>query len=381
MIPNSSEISILQFGTGRFLQAHVDLFLDEATKAGQRVGKVCVLQSSDQAEGIARAKAFNSQPSYPVRIEGIRDGSIVEDVRYVESIGCALTLADPDHWQQALQLVRGTPHTIISNTADRGYELTEHDHPDMYPPASFPAKLLLLLRERYAAGGLPLTILPCELINDNAKRLQNIVVDLGRNWGFADDLLTWIAEKCIWANTLVDRIVSEALDPIGAVAEPYALWAIQKVPGLNPPCVHPDIQVVDNLYPFEMLKLGILNFSHTFLVDLWLRQGQPNELNVVSEIVKNQDFSTKLQAVMQKEVLPVLREMLPDQDPDGYLQSVLERFANPFLKHRLADIAQNHEEKIQRRVHMIHELSRRLFPDKATPLLDACLLSNPKAAT
>ena len=38
-----AEISILQFGTGRFLQAHVDLFLDEATKSGQTVGKVCAL--------------------------------------------------------------------------------------------------------------------------------------------------------------------------------------------------------------------------------------------------------------------------------------------------------------------------------------------------
>ncbi|PLX88673.1 MAG: D-mannonate oxidoreductase [Desulfuromonas sp.] len=372
--PKTSEITILQFGTGRFLQAHVDLFLDEAAKSGQQVGKVCVLQSSDQVEGIARANAFNLQSSYPVRIEGVRDGDIVQEVREVESVERALILADPDQWQQALQLVRGPVRTIISNTADRGYELSALDHAEMCPPASFPAKLLLLLRERFAVAGAPLTILPCELINNNADQLQKIVISLGRDWGVADDCLTWIAERCVWANTLVDRIVSEALEPIGAVAEPYALWAIQRVAGLVPPCTHSDIRVVDDLSPFEMLKLGILNFSHTFLVDLWLRKGRPGEVTLVSEIIKNQYFFPKLQAVMDSEVLPVLREMLPGQDPDVYLKSVLERFANPFLKHRLADIAQNHEEKVRRRIQMIREQSNRLFPEKPTPLLDACLL-------
>jgi tagaturonate reductase len=369
-----AEISILQFGTGRFLQAHVDLMLSEAAAAGQQVGKVCALQSSDQAQGRTRAAALNSQLAYPVRIEGFRDGRVVEETRRVDIIDRALVLADPQQWRQALELVRATPvRTIISNTADRGYELREPDLPDMQPPASFPAKLLLLLRERFSVGGPPLTILPCELINGNADLLRKTVLELGRNWQFADDLLTWISDSCVWANTLVDRIVSEALEPIGAVAEPYALWAIQHVPGLVPPCSHPDILVVDDLQPFEMLKLGILNLSHTFLVDHWLRRGRPERLSLVAEIIQDREFFSVLQSVLDNEVLPVLREMLPGHDPDGYRHSVIERFSNPFLKHRLADIAQNHEQKVRRRILMIREHSHRLFPGKATPLLDACL--------
>ena len=370
----AADISILQFGTGRFLQAHVDLMLSEAAAAGQTVGRVCALQSSGQEQGKDRAAALNSQPDFPVRIEGFRDGRIVEETRRVNIIDRALVLADPEQWRQALQLVRGPVRTIISNTADHGYELVVTDRPDLQPPASFPAKLLLLLRERFAAGGAPLTILPCELINGNADLLRKTVLDLGSSWQFTGDLLTWINDRCVWANTLVDRIVSEALEPIGAVAEPYALWAIQRVAGLVPPCSHRDILVVEDLYPFEMLKLGILNLSHTFLVDRWLRGGRPERLTLVAEIIQDREFSSILQSVMQNEVLPVLRELLPGHDPDGYLQSVLERFANPFLKHRLADIAQNHEEKVRRRVQMVRDHSHRLFPGKATPLLDACLM-------
>jgi tagaturonate reductase len=373
MPQRQSEISILQFGTGRFLQAHVDLLLDEAARSGQAVGKVCALQSSGQEEGRRRAEALNRTPAYPVRVEGFRDGRVVEEVREVSIIERALVLSDPQQWREALDLVKGPVRTIISNTADRGYELFENDRPGMLPPASFPAKLLLLLRERYAAGGSPLTILPCELISGNADLLRKIVLELGRKWHFAEDLLSWINSACVWANTLVDRIVSESLSPIGAVAEPYALWAIQEVPGLTPICTHPDIRTVRDLYPYEMLKLGILNLAHSFLVDLWIRRGRPGELTLVSEIIKDPDYFPALQTLLDKEVLPVLRTLLPDQDPDLYASTVIERFSNPFLKHRLADIAQNHEEKVRRRILMVRDHSKRLFPDKATPLLDGCL--------
>lgn len=368
-----SEITTLQFGTGRFLQAHVDLFLDEAAKAGQAVGKVCVLQSSSQAAGRARAEAFNNQPVYQVKIEGFRNGVMVEELREVSIIDRALVLTDAEQWQQVLDLVKGSVRTIISNTADRGYELCADDRPDMRPPVSFPAKLLLLLRERFTAGGSPLIILPCELSTGNAALLCQIVLDLGRSWGLAEDVLTWIGQDCIWANTLVDRIVSESMLPLGAVAEPYALWAIQDMPGLIPPCSHPDVKVVKDLYPYEMLKLGVLNLSHTFLVDLWLRKGRPKSLTLVSEIIMDQEYLTVLQELLNNEVLPVLRALLPDQDPDLYVKTVIERFSNPFLKHRLADIAQNHEEKIRRRILMVREHSKNLFKDKSTPLLDSCL--------
>jgi tagaturonate reductase len=294
-------------------------------------------------------------------------------MREVSIIDRALVLTDTEQWQQALDLVKGSVRTIISNTADRGYELCTSDHPDMRPPASFPAKLLLLLRERFIAGGFPLTILPCELITGNASLLRKIVLDLGHAWELAEDVLNWIGQECIWANTLVDRIVSESLHPLGAVAEPYALWAIQEMPGLVPPCSHPDVEVVKDLYPYEMLKLGVLNLSHTFLVDLWLRNNKPEDLSLVSEIIKHPDYQATLNTLLTTEVLPVLIRLLPGEDPEAYMQSVYERFANPFLKHRLADIAQNHAEKVSRRILMIRDHSHRLFPERETPLLDSCL--------
>ena len=38
--------AILQFGTGRFLLAHVDLFVSEALAAGQAAGGILVVQTT-----------------------------------------------------------------------------------------------------------------------------------------------------------------------------------------------------------------------------------------------------------------------------------------------------------------------------------------------
>src|SRR5207344_1825469 len=78
----------------------------------------------------------------------------------------------------------------------------------------------------------------------------------------------------VWANSLVDRIVSEALDPVGAVAEPYALWAVEKQDRLVLPCLHEAIVLTDDLDHHERLKLFLLNAGHTYLAERWLVDGR-----------------------------------------------------------------------------------------------------------
>ena len=66
---------IIQFGTSRFLQAHVDLFVHEARQAGQAAGPITVVQSSGAADRAGRVAAFG-QP-YPVIIRGVQEGRAV----------------------------------------------------------------------------------------------------------------------------------------------------------------------------------------------------------------------------------------------------------------------------------------------------------------
>jgi tagaturonate reductase len=52
---------------------------------------------------------------------------------------------------------------------------------------------------------------------------------------------------------------------------------------------------------------------------------------------------------------------------------VRERFLNPYLAHKLADIAQNHDEKKQRRLRPIIMLAEATSPDLKQPLLRSAL--------
>ena len=76
------------------------------------------------------------------------------------------------------------------------------------PPKSFPAKLLLVLKARFEAGQPGVTVVPCELFEQNSDKLRGLVMQLATSWNLPDALTRWLTDECLWLNTLVDRIVS-----------------------------------------------------------------------------------------------------------------------------------------------------------------------------
>lgn len=338
---------ILQFGTSRFLQAHVDYFVDQSLEAGHSTARIVVVQTSANPAGKKRVEAFNRLPSYPLHTQGIEAGQTVDRVEQVASIACAMQ-AD-ESWGRVVELFCTNVTHVISNTSDSGYQLSPHDQVTDLPPSSFPAKLVVLLLARYRRNGKGVTIMPCELIADNGRVLQKTVFDLARQWQLDAHFLAWLEADCLWVNSLVDRIVSSALDPIGAVTEPYALWAIEDQPGLVVPCTHPAIRLVADLAPLERLKLSVLNLAHTYLVEHWLQLGSTN-IQTVFHAMNDATLRPELEAVLAEEVVPILKSMQMGEDIDAYVDTVRDRFLNPFLDHQLTDIAQNHIEKLERRV-------------------------------
>lgn len=62
---------VLQFGISRFLQAHVDLFVSEALQKGEALGKIIVVQTTDNPESAKRVAALSSGQPYPVKVQGL----------------------------------------------------------------------------------------------------------------------------------------------------------------------------------------------------------------------------------------------------------------------------------------------------------------------
>ncbi|MEC4168032.1 MULTISPECIES: mannitol dehydrogenase family protein [unclassified Pseudomonas] len=369
---------ILQFGTSRFLQAHVDLFVSQALERGAALGRIAVVQSTDSPASTARTAALASGTPYRVLIQGIENGQVVEQNLWASAISRAVHATE--QWPVLRKGFVEQVKVVVSNTGDRGYQLDSRDTPalldaDAPAPVSFPAKLLVLLHDRWVNNPQStLSLFPCELVARNGDVLRDLLVTLARSWALGDAFEAYLIHTCRWANSLVDRIVSQALEPVGAVAEPYALWAIERQEGLTLPCSHEAIVLTDDLDDFERLKLFTLNLGHSYLAERWLSDGRP-ATETVYQAMQSPALRADLEALWASEVLPVFAALGQFDAAQRYVDSVRERFGNPFLQHRLADIAVNHKDKKTRRLLPLVELAEQLAPGLEQPMLRAVLLS------
>lgn len=361
---------ILQFGTSRFLQAHVDLFVSQALEShgsDAAIGGIAVVQTTENAASAARLAALANGGGYPVRIRGRQAGQVVDETLTGHAIRQVAHIRND--WARVREAISGPVQIIVSNTGDGGYQLDARDNArDFVDPAhvphSFPARLVALLHARWRhQPDAPLSLFPCELVARNGDVLRGIVVSLASQWGLPGDFIHYLGDHCVWANSLVDRIVSESIIPVGAVAEPYALWAIERQPRLQVPCIHPSVILTDDLQRFERLKLFLLNLGHTFLAERWLRDARTAD-ETVYQAMNDPVLRAQLETVWRDEVLPLFEAWGAREDALAYVAQLRERFLNPFLAHRLADIAQNHAQKKRRRIAPLLEIAASLGQTK-----------------
>jgi tagaturonate reductase len=153
---------IPQFGTSRFLQAHADLFVHEARQAGQDIGPITIVKTTQGGARESRVRAFGAPGGYPVRIRGFDKGRPIDETRCVTSVARALE-AHTD-WPEVTKVFANSTDIVFSNTGDGGYGMDPEDAKcrpgDGEVPRSFPAKLLALLISRYEGEAAPLLVLP-----------------------------------------------------------------------------------------------------------------------------------------------------------------------------------------------------------------------------
>ena len=332
---------LLQFGAGNFLRAFVDLFVSQAG-----FDRIVVVQST----GIERAEAINKAGGrYHVAVQGFMNGQVVNETEEVTSISHALHAGT--QWEKVLEVGRSEDlKWIISNTTEAGFALDEADVANTGTPVSFPAKLLGVLLARYQAKRPGVMILPCELIEDNAHRLRELVLEQAARWSVEGEAIEWLCTSCQWVNNLVDRIVPGppknhpllGQDPLLLSAEPFAFWAIETTGEF--PLKHPAITVAEDISPYYLRKVRILNGLHTALASHALPMG----IETVREAVEHPEVGPWLETLLFEEIVPVLEGRV--DDPTGFARATLDRFRNPFLEHKLSSIALNHEAKFKVRL-------------------------------
>jgi tagaturonate reductase len=151
------------------------------------------------------------------------------------------------------------------------------------------------------------------------------------------------------------------------VAEPFAFWAIEGAPPDDALLRHPAVACVENLQPYALRKVRILNGAHTALV----AKALPRGFETVRSAVLDDEIGAWLRGLLFEEIVPTL--VGRTDEPEAFARDTLERFANPFLAHRLADIALHHETKLQTRLAPTRAEFRELFaaePPRLAEVLD-----------
>jgi tagaturonate reductase len=354
---------VLQFGTGVLLRGLPDFLIDKANRQGIFNGRIVVVKSTDGGDSVA----FDEQDGlYTLGIRGFENGNLIE-----ENIVCSAisrVLSAKSQWADILKCASNPDlQIVISNTTEVGIQLVQDDIKQS-PPISFPGKLLAFLYERFKVFNgdktKGLVIVPTELITDNGKKLEHILLELAHLNDLESPFIDWLENHNTICNSLVDRIVPGKPDAtikaqmdaelgyednLITMSESYLLWAIkgdEKVKSvLSFHQVHEGVIIEPNIDLYSELKLRLLNGTHTLSCGLAYLSG----FSLVKEAMKSEVMEGYISRLMLSELALGIPYKMDLEVAELFGKQVLDRFRNPYLEHRWLSITMNYTSKMAMR--------------------------------
>lgn len=351
---NSQEklpIKIVQFGGGNFMRGFTDYVIDRLNKeTGFNAGIVNVQPTPNGSVH----KLEEQDNVYTLFTRGIRKGEIIDEKQIISAIQKSVN--PYTNYDEFLALAKEESlEFVFSNTTETGIAYDESENSYEGPHKNFPAKVTVLSYERFkhfnGAEDKGLRIIPCELIEDNALVLKDIILKYAKLWKLEESFAQWINENNHFHNTLVDRIVPgypkddaeyyedqlDYEDRMMVVSECFLLFVIQDAGNLNERIpfnkINEQILVVEDIQPYRLRKVRILNGGHTLMLAPAILSGK----ETVKESIYNEFMGKFLSDSIFNEVNQTLG--LNETELKNFAEEVFDRFRNPFIKHHLASIA------------------------------------------
>lgn len=354
---------IVHIGVGNFHRAHEALVIDRLLAAGHATDwgilGVALLPSDESL-----ARRMQRQDGLYTLVEKSADGSSLYRV-----IGSILdVLFAPDGIEAVLAAMTDPRIRIVTLTVtEGGYNvdrLTGEFMPDTPAvaadlvddavPSSVFGVVMEALRRRRAGGVAPFTVLSCDNIQHNgdvARRMFTAFAEL-KDPEFAE----WMRAQVSFPNSMVDRItpvtasadvdaVSEVLgvrDECPVVCEPFFQWVVEDAfPSGRPGWERADVQVTDDVTPYEKMKLRLLNASHQGLCYFSHLAGY----EYVHDALTWPQLRTFLRRFMDEEQTPTL-DPVPGVDLDAYKSQLIDRFSNPQVRDTVARLCAESSDRI-----------------------------------
>lgn len=380
---DAGDVGIVHIGVGAFHRAHQAVYTDDLLQrsgGGWRIAGVSMQSSRTRDRLRAQDYLYSVTEQCGDRCR----------TRVVRSIARMYVYPEQPHVVRDL-IASPTIHVVTLTITEKGYGLGAHGQldegqadvsadlawmpcqssgkepktapksaPETAPktaPKTAPGLLAWALLHRMQNKQPGLTLISCDNLVSNGSKLQSAVLAYCRV--LDRDLPSWVEQHCCFPATVVDRIVPattadqvDALeeriglrDEAAVFCEPYRQWLIEKkFAGPVPHWEQVGAQFVDDVGPFEDMKLRLLNASHSLLAWVGVLAGIPT----ISQAMTIPTLRALIELAMSEEASPSLR--VPADFPLAeYRRSIVERFSNPSLSHTTLQIAGDSSEKITQR--------------------------------
>ena len=334
-------IGVVHLGVGNFHRAHQAVAFDDLLAGGDARWGICGVSLKRPAMRDALA------PQDGLYTLLVRDGAGTR----ARVIGALRELrVAPEAPRAIVERLAGDDTRLVTLTiTEKGY--------DEDGPGSAIGLLAAGLAARRSAGRRGLTVMSCDNLSRNGERLAARLASAAA--AIDPSLPDWVAREVACPDSMVDRIVPSSLDAdrteaaarLGAsdawpvAAEPFSQWVIERrVAGEAPPLELAGVLWVDDVAPWEAMKLRLLNAAHSSLAYL----GAPAGLATVDAAIADprlRGFVERLWAQAALTLPAAVHTAAPE-----YGARLLERFANPALRHRLLQIAMDGSRKLPQRL-------------------------------
>jgi len=354
---------VVHFGVGGFHRAHQAMYLDRLMNEGQALDwGICgvgvmpadrkMKEVLDAQDGLYTLVLKHSDGTYEPRVIG----SIVA------------YLFAPDDPEAVIEEMAAPSIRIVSLTVtEGGYNISDvtgefdEANPDVVAdlkPGAVPRTTFGLiteaLRRRRKRGVVPFTVMSCDNLPGNGDLARRAFATFA---GLRDpELGDWVEREVRFPNSMVDRITPVTTDTDRAeiterfgiqdqwpvVCEPFTQWVLQDAfTAGRPPFQDAGVQVVDDVEPYELMKLRLLNASHQALCYFGYLCGY----RLVHEAAQDPLFQAFLLGYMDAEATPTLPPV-PGVDLAAYKHTLLERFSNPEVRDTIARLCAESSDRI-----------------------------------